>query len=91
MGSAQSFEVKAVRTAPNGVDYAEVAAYQKESAGFLKEIVRAAEELEKESNDGLMLSVVKQGPPTRRETLGLSVLPKTSRWRCGWAILTIVP
>jgi hypothetical protein len=47
LGSTQRFNVKPVREAPDGTDYAEVAAYQQASAALQKEIVRAGEELDR--------------------------------------------
>jgi hypothetical protein len=47
LGNAQRFVVKPVRAAPDGTDYAEVAAYQQDSAELLKDITRASEELDR--------------------------------------------
>jgi photosystem II stability/assembly factor-like uncharacterized protein len=45
LGESQSFDVKPVRAAPDGVDYAEVAAYQQETSELLREVANAREEL----------------------------------------------
>jgi hypothetical protein len=45
LGDAQGFKVKPVRSAPNGTDYADVAAYQQETAVLMREVANANEEL----------------------------------------------
>jgi hypothetical protein len=45
LGEAQNFNVKPVRAAPDGTDYAEVAAYQQETAELRRKIANAREEL----------------------------------------------
>lgn len=45
LGDSQRFNVKPVRSAPDGTDYAEVAGYQQDTAALLREIANAAEEL----------------------------------------------
>lgn len=50
LGASQSFAVKPVRNASNGVDYAQVAAYQQKSAVLRRGVAAASEEL-KRSND----------------------------------------
>jgi hypothetical protein len=45
LAGAQSFEVKPVRSAPNGVDYAEVAKYQQDTAELKRMVDNAEQEL----------------------------------------------
>jgi len=47
LGKAQSFDVKPVRAAADGVDYAAVAAYKQKTAVLLREITNANEELKR--------------------------------------------
>ncbi len=47
LGEAQSFVVKPVRNAPGGVDYADVAAYQQQTAGLVRDVAGAREELDR--------------------------------------------
>ena len=47
LGKAQSFNVKPVRAALDGVDYAEIAAYQQKSSALMREVVNAGEELKR--------------------------------------------
>ena len=45
LGKAQSFNVKPVRAAPDGTDYAEVAVYQQKTSALMRNITNAEEEL----------------------------------------------
>ncbi|MDH3903404.1 MAG: hypothetical protein OES90_09310, partial [Xanthomonadales bacterium] len=45
LGEAQSFNVKPVRAAPDGIDYTEVADYKMKSSALLREVAHAREEL----------------------------------------------
>ncbi|MGA9575935.1 MAG: hypothetical protein WBS20_18475, partial [Lysobacterales bacterium] len=47
MGEAQTFNVKPVREAVDGTDYAEVAEYQQKTAVLVREIANASEELKR--------------------------------------------
>jgi len=47
LGKAQTFQVRPVRIAANGTDYAEVAAYQQKTAILMREIANAKEELKR--------------------------------------------
>ncbi|MBT8074387.1 MAG: glycosyl hydrolase, partial [Gammaproteobacteria bacterium] len=47
LAEAQNFAVKPVRDAANGIDYAEVANYQQETAGLMVQINHAGEELDR--------------------------------------------
>lgn len=47
LGKAQSFSVKPVRSALDGADYAEVAAYQLKTTALMREVVNAGEELKR--------------------------------------------
>jgi len=47
LGEAQSFNVKPVRAAPDGTDYAEVARYQQQASTLLRDVKNAAEELKR--------------------------------------------
>jgi len=47
LGKAQSFNVKPVRAALDGVDYAEIAAYQQKASALMREVVNAGEELKR--------------------------------------------
>lgn len=49
LGQGQRFQVKPVRQAPDGTDYAEVAAFQQQTAGLLRQVVHAGEELKRTS------------------------------------------
>jgi photosystem II stability/assembly factor-like uncharacterized protein len=50
LGERQSFWVKPVRQAPDGTDFANVAAYQQKSASLMRQVADAGEEL-KRAND----------------------------------------
>ena len=45
LGEAQGFKVKPVRAAADGIDYAEVADYKKQTSALLREVANAREEL----------------------------------------------
>ncbi len=47
LADPQRFEVKPVSEAPDGIDYAEVAAFQQETAELRKQIAHASEEIER--------------------------------------------
>ena len=47
LGEAQGFNVKPVREALNGSNYADIAAYQQKSSAFLREVEHAGEELKR--------------------------------------------
>lgn len=47
LGQVQRFEVKPVRAAPDGTDYAEVAAFQQQTAALLRQVANAGEELKR--------------------------------------------
>lgn len=47
LGQPQRFNVKPVRQAPDGTDYAEVASFQQQTAVLLRQVVNAGEELKR--------------------------------------------
>ncbi len=47
LGQAQSFRVRPVRSAADGADYAEVAAFQRNTATLMRRVVNAGEELKR--------------------------------------------
>jgi hypothetical protein len=80
LADAQSFNVKPVRSSKNGVDYAEVARYQRETADLMLKVNHAGEELKRSQELLLHMKAAAMAAPaaqasifTRLDDLGIAL------------------